>query len=51
MMSKRQNWDISLFMGELRARFEVESQALQAENDMHRLKQRGQSAKDYIWKF
>lgn len=43
--------NINVFLEELRARFEDESQAQQAEVSIHNLKQRGQLAKEYVWEF
>lgn len=43
--------DVNLFMGQLRARFEDEFQALQAEIEIRSLKLRGQPTKEYVWEF
>lgn len=44
-------WDANLFIEQLRARFEVESQALQAEKEIHHLKQSGCLMKEYVQEF
>lgn len=43
--------DANLFMEQLRARFEDESQALQVVKATHHLKQKGHLAKEYVWAF
>ncbi|KAK9395668.1 interleukin-4 receptor subunit alpha [Crotalus adamanteus] len=43
--------DINLFMEQLRDQLEDESQVLMAKKEIHRLKQRGRPAKEYIHEF